>query len=108
MSTPELQTCGDCGHRWYLRREACPRCASERVTTAPASGPGTVAAVTVVHRAPREGHPPTPFGLCLVDLAEGVRVMCRNDPGLAVGAEVTVAVRDGLPWVVSGVTGPGQ
>ncbi|AEA24699.1 Zn-ribbon domain-containing OB-fold protein [Pseudonocardia benzenivorans] len=96
--TPDLHACAPCGHRWYLRREACPRCGSQRVSTAPASGPGTVAAVTVVHRAPREGHPPTPFGLCLVDLAEGVRVMCRCEPGLAPGAEVRVAIEGGLAW----------
>lgn len=98
MSTPLLQICAARGHRWYLRRDACPACGGADVSIAPASGPGRVTAVTVVHRAPREGHPPTPFALCLLDLAEGVRVMCRCDPGLAVGTEVTVEMRDDLAW----------
>lgn len=90
--------CRACGQRWALPRERCPRCGSDKTSRRPSSGRGTVVAVTVVHRAPGgDVHPPTPFGLCLVVLAEGVRVMGRADPALAVGDHVTVAFPAGVP-----------
>jgi uncharacterized OB-fold protein len=57
-----------------------------------------VAAVTTVHRAPAGGHhPPTPFGICLVELDEGVRVMGRCGPGVSIGDVVAVEVPEGIP-----------
>lgn len=97
--TPRLliESCPACGHCWYLRRPACPRCGGDEVRPVSPAGTGRVLAVTVVHRAPASGHPPTPYGICLVDLDEKVRVMCRCEVDLAVGAPVLVAVHN-VPW----------
>lgn len=92
------QQCARCGHRWYLPRPACPRCAATAVERRRSTGIGTVVAVTTVHRAPAGGHhPPTPFGICLVELAEAVRVMGRCPTDLAPGDRVGVDFRDGVP-----------
>lgn len=69
--------CDDCGHRWYLRRECCPRCGgpvNERIS----EGGGRVTATTVGDRG----------AIALVDLSEGVRVLGRCDPTLRPGTAV--------------------
>lgn len=95
-----IESCPACGHRWYLRRPACPRCGNDEVRRDASPGGGWVCAVTVVHRAPASGHPPTPYGICLVDLDEQARVMCRCEVDVAVGARVLVALHD-VPWATA-------
>lgn len=79
--------CMGCGRRWYLRRTFCPECGSPDVDAAPASGQGTIAAVTIVRR--RQGAS-EPVGIALVDLVEGVRVMGRCPLDAVVGQRVTL------------------
>lgn len=93
------ERCGRCGHRWYLPRPCCPRCADPAVERRCSAGIGTVVAVTTVHRAPTGApHPPTPFGICLVQLAEDVRVMGRCPADVAPGDRVGVGFPDGIPY----------
>lgn len=93
-----LDECRGCARRWALPRVACPHCGTPDPRRLPAEGTGTVAALTVVHRAPRGGnHPPTPFALVLVDLDEGVRVMGRATGVAVVGERVAVGFPDGVP-----------
>jgi uncharacterized OB-fold protein len=87
-----VSRCAECGHRWYFRRPRCPRCGSPRVQRSISAGSGVVAGRTLLHPASDP-----PFGVCLVDLDEGVRVMARCDPGLGVGEDVAVTVQDGVP-----------
>jgi uncharacterized OB-fold protein len=87
-----VSRCAACGHRWYIRRPRCPHCGSREVRRSVSAGAGTVAAQTVLH--PASG---PPFGVCLVDLTEGIRVMARCTPSLPVGEAVTVEVAEGTP-----------
>jgi uncharacterized OB-fold protein len=95
-NVPQLlvRACGSCAHRWYLRRDFCPHCGSENVLAHVSEGSGTVAASTVVHRPPSDTPgSDTPFGIVLVDLDEGVRVMGRSTAGRRPGDRVAVDFR---------------
>lgn len=99
MSGLVLQSCGACGRRWQFRRGACPACGSAEVSEIAVSGAGTVWSVTQVMRAPfPELDVPGGYGIALVTLDEGPRIMCRAEKGLAIGDRVTVTIgADGLP-----------
>ena len=79
-----VSTCESCGHRWYLRRDRCPRCTGP-FRTAASGGRGTVVATTRSDAG----------GIALVDLAEGVRVLGRCDPALQPGAAALLTFRAG-------------
>lgn len=92
-----LSSCRSCGHAWQFPRAMCPACASTDIGQVTASGRGTVWSVTVVHRAP------TPdlavaggYGIALVTLEEGPRIMVRAPVDTRIGETVTVAVENGL------------
>ncbi len=99
MSGVTLQSCGACGHRWQFRRGACPSCGSAAVGEVEAGGGGIVWSVTTVLRAPLpELDVPGGYGIALVTLDEGPRIMCRAVAGLSIGDRVSVAGgEDGLP-----------
>ncbi|CCG04285.1 Conserved protein of unknown function [Blastococcus saxobsidens DD2] len=60
------------------------------VATRTSSGTGTVAAATTIHRAPPgTSAADVPFGIVLIDLDEGVRVMGRCVSGAEPGDRVT-------------------
>ena len=85
----ECQECRACGDRWYLPRSLCRSCGSDRVENLPAGGDGVVHASTTIHRAPGpEFADAVPYGIVLVDLDEGVRVMGRAPPDIAIGTRV--------------------
>lgn len=87
-----LDRCGDCGAVAYFRRGFCPVCGSTRLQTESGSGLGIVEAVTEVHRAPsKDLQALAPYRLCLVRIAEGVRVMAHAEIGLDVGAKVVLS-----------------
>lgn len=80
------QCCAACGDKWYFRRDFCPQCGSTRIAAHASAGDGVVYAATVVAHAPSpEWRERAPYGLCLVDLDEGVRVMAHAQPGVAIG-----------------------
>jgi uncharacterized OB-fold protein len=81
-----VSACPDCGHRWYIARPRCPRCASPDVQRHLAAGTGTVAAVTSV--SPQLIPDGAGVSIALVDLDDGIRIMARAAPDLAVGARV--------------------
>lgn len=85
-----VSSCGGCGHRWYFRRPACPRCGAVSVERFPTGGQGVVTAVTVVQRRTGGGEA---VGIALVELDEGVRAMVRCPPDLSVGQRVGVGVK---------------
>jgi uncharacterized OB-fold protein len=73
-----LQRCDACRAFVWYPRAICPACGGGESTWTPASGVGTVYAVSVHHRAPRpELASLTPYAVALVDLDEGVRMMAR-------------------------------
>ena len=65
----------------------CPRCGARDLAWEESAGGGTVYSATTVHS--REGE----YGLCLVDLDEGVRVMAAGAP--EIGSRVDAARRGG-------------
>jgi uncharacterized OB-fold protein len=92
-----LQWCTDCEKPIYYPREACPSCLGAALEWRPASGRGSVYAVTVEHK-PQTSTIATeePFAVALIDLEEGVRIM-SNVVGCPPG-EVTVDMAVGLTW----------
>ncbi len=75
----------------------CPHCGGDRLDWVAPSGRGTVYSTTVVRRKPADGGD---YNICLVDLAEGPRMMSRVS-GLApeqvkIGMPVSARVAEGL------------
>ncbi len=91
-----LQWCRSCERAIHFPREACPACLGTDLEFRPASGRGTVYAVTTI---PRAGNPGMrgrePYVVALVELAEGVRLLTNvvvDDPAaVAVDDPVEVA-----------------
>lgn len=93
--------CRSCGTVRYFRRPFCPHCGSTEVEAKPASGRGTVYAVTIVTRAPSaELRAFAPYGIALVDAAEGFRFMAHAAEGLAIGDPVSTTFRSFGPRIV--------
>lgn len=90
------------GHYVYPPRVAEPGSGDLDLEWVPASGSGTVYSATVIRRRPPEAD----YGVVLVDLDEGVRMMSRVegvDPGaVTIGMRVRarIAVETGGPVVV--------
>ena len=97
------QRCEGCGHVFYFARDFCPACGNAAVPGMTAAGGGTIAAVTLVHRAPTKAwQAHAPYLLCLVEMDEGFRVMGHGEPSLAIGDRVSAAMvrLDGIDQVV--------
>lgn len=71
-----LQRCSVCGSVQFYPRPSCTKCLGE-VEWFTSSGNGRVYSFTIVHRAPVGFEHLTPYGVVLVDLEEGPRVMGR-------------------------------
>lgn len=101
MTRVMLLACRACGHRWQFRRAACPACGAAGPEPVEAAGGGTVWSATVVHRAPLpEWQVEGGYGIALVTLDEGPRIMCRGPVTLAIGERVRVEMVDGMPVAV--------
>ncbi len=81
--------CTACGKAHFPRADACPYCATEGSVPVELSRRGTLWAWTAVTAAPPGYEGEVPFGIGVVELPEGVRVITRlteSDPAaLAVG-----------------------
>ena len=88
-----LQRCQSCSHVLFYPRTHCDTCQSDQLVWEDASGAGTIASYTVVHRGVSPDFE-APYVIALVDLAEGPRMMSQiidADPeALAVGSSVRV------------------
>ncbi|MFO0996411.1 MAG: OB-fold domain-containing protein [Alphaproteobacteria bacterium] len=83
------QCCGTCARAQFYPRPFCAKCGGTQLRWVVSSGFGTVYAATVVGRAPTpEFKAFAPYGLILVDLEEGFRMMAHGDAGLGVGERV--------------------
>lgn len=90
------ERCRRCGATWYFRRGFCPRCGDGAPERLVASGRGRAYAVTEVARAPTaELRARAPYGIALVDAAEGFRLMAHAAPGIRPGDPVAVRF---IPW----------
>jgi uncharacterized protein len=87
--------CGACGETALGRIHICPNCGSEQVSEIALSDQGVLWSFTVVRHKPpgnfRGPEPFAPFGLGLVELPEGLRVLspidCQID-ALAIGLQL--------------------
>jgi uncharacterized OB-fold protein len=86
VPTVLTSSCERCGHRWYVQRLRCPRCANLRQRRQPAAPTGVVVARTSISA------DLTPDGvgrtIALVDLDDGIRILARCSPDIAAGAAV--------------------
>jgi uncharacterized OB-fold protein len=96
-----LQRCQACGRWQHYPRRLCRWCWSTELTFAGASGRGTVIAVALSHRTPKQGlRERLPMSLGLVALAEGPVLMACVDgesrAGQAVVHDPAQTLRSGL------------
>lgn len=97
-----LPVCEDCSHAHLYPRHRCPHCGSAKLRWQDASGHGTLASWSVVHRAPSPDlAPDVPYTVALVTLAEGPQLMAR-----VVDARES-QLRLGLPLALRFATLPG-
>jgi len=93
----EIQKCSACGKHVFYPRVLCPHCGSDRLGWITPSRHGTVYSTTVVRRKPADGGD---YNVCLVDLAEGVRMMSRvasiAPQDVRIGMRVTARIAEGL------------
>jgi uncharacterized OB-fold protein len=82
--------CADhCGAPHFPPKARCDACDSDRLEMRQAAGTGTIFSITVVHRPPSDAlRQYAPYGIALVDLDEGFRMMAQADPDLAIGSRV--------------------
>jgi uncharacterized OB-fold protein len=93
----EIQKCAACAKHVFYPRVVCPHCGAGELAWVAPSGRGTVYSTTVVRRKPADGGD---YNVCLVDLAEGVRMMSRvvsiAPQDVKIGMRVTARIADGL------------
>jgi uncharacterized OB-fold protein len=93
----EIQKCAACARHVFYPRVICPHCGSDRLEWVAPSGRGTVYSTTVVRRKTADGGD---YNVCLVDLAEGVRMMSRvvslAPQDVSIGMRVKARIADGL------------
>lgn len=96
-----VQRCDDCSYYIHWPQVVCPRCQSDKLSTAELSGRGTIFTYTVVHHV---FHPiyagEVPYSVAIVELDEqpGLRMLanivdCPND-ALRIGMAVEVTFED--------------
>jgi uncharacterized OB-fold protein len=91
--TFKLQRCDACQAHIFYPRHLCPNCGSSAISWVAASGKGTVYSTTMIRQRPEAGGNKN---LCIVELAEGPRMMSRIEGiaaeevkiGMAVTAEI--------------------
>jgi len=93
----EIQRCAGCSKHVFYPRVLCPHCGGERLDWVAPSGRGTVYSTTIVRRKPADGGD---YNVCLVDLAEGPRMMSRvvtiPPEQVKIGMTVAARITDGL------------
>ena len=93
----EIQRCAGCGKHVFYPRVLCPHCGGERLDWVAPSGRGTVYSTTIVRRKPADGGD---YNVCLVDLAEGPRMMSRvasvAPDQVKIGMVVQARIAEGL------------
>lgn len=91
----QYQRCAGCGNSWYFQRSFCPACGKAPPEVLQSEGAGTLYASTLVHRAPSEEFKALlPYGIVLVDMREGFRVMGHAESGLPLDSAVRCEMRE--------------
>ena len=94
--TFKIQRCDSCASHIFYPRHLCPDCGSARLSWVAVSGQGTVYATTIVRQRPEAGGNKN---LCVVELAEGPRLLSRVEGVAAeevkIGLKVTADIAGG-------------
>lgn len=85
-----LQRCSDCGRYQFYPRPFCLACGSDAVEWSRASGAGRVYSSTTVRIQASPDHEP-PYGVGLIELDEGVRLLSSLPAECPIGTRVRVA-----------------
>jgi uncharacterized OB-fold protein len=97
-ATPTLlgSMCAACGAHHFPRHDTCPYCSVEDPAPIELTGPGTLWAWTAITAAPPGYSGEIPYGVGIVELPEGIRIIGRlteSDPAaLAVGQAMELRV----------------
>jgi uncharacterized OB-fold protein len=88
--------CDQCGAHHFPRHDTCPYCAADGPVPTELSGHGVLWAWTAVTAPPPGYQGPIPYGMGVVELPEGIRVITRlteSDPSaLVAGQAMTLRV----------------
>jgi uncharacterized OB-fold protein len=107
--------CHQCGSHHFPRHDTCPYCAAEGPEPIALSAHGSLWAWTAVTAPPPGYLGPTPYGIGVVELPEGIRVITRlteDDPAVLRSGQsmelhiVPLAVDDDGNEVVTFAFGP--
>lgn len=101
-----LLRCADCQKYVHPPRPTCPRCQSERVVPAEASGKGTVYSFSIMRRGGNPGFDDrVPFAVAVIELAEEPKLLAIGNildcpiGQIAIGMPVEVTYEDLTPEV---------
>ena len=98
-----LQKCLSCERTLFFPRMACPHCHGTELDWQRVSGQGEVYTTTTVRRKPERGGD---YNVCMVELAEGARMMSRvtgmvpDRVAIGMAVELFVGEIDGTPAVL--------
>lgn len=99
--------CADCAEASIGTNSVCLNCGSDQIQSVELSSEGTLWTYTVVRHKPPGDYlgpePFVPFGLGLVELPEGVRVMAPlegNIEAFVIGSRLRI-----VPWILQGKDG---
>jgi len=95
-ATLEMSRCGSCHTGFLPRPGACPRCGSNQIEAISLPARGIVRAATELS-VPATGWN-APHRLALVEIAEGIRVLCVAPGSLPVAGDTVRIVRDGAVY----------
>ncbi len=99
IATLEMSRCTSCHAEFLPRLGSCPRCGSREIETISLPAIGVVRASTELS-VPAAGWT-APHRLALVEVAEGIRVLCVAQAPLPAAGETVRVVRDGAIYRVS-------
>ena len=92
----EMTLCGSCHAEFSPRPGPCPRCGSSQLEAITVPAAGSVRAATEL-TAPATGWN-APHRLALVEIAEGIRLLCIVDGELPSAGDAVTVVRDGAVY----------
>jgi hypothetical protein len=92
----EAGKCAACGKVFFPPRVVCP-CGSRKFKTVTLPSEGKVVACTVIRTAPRGFGDEAPYGMGIVELSDGTRILCQiadcEPERLKVGLPVSLEFR---------------
>jgi uncharacterized OB-fold protein len=97
--TLEMSRCASCHAEFLPRPGPCPRCGSHKLETISLPARGIVRASTELS-VPASGWN-APHRLALVEIAEGIRVLCVANAPLPVAGDEVRVVRDGAIYRIA-------